>query len=606
MAALVLLLASGAQAQVRFDDPSFSTKATRIENLDVPGVGTFNVIFELSDAEGLFGPYQGDGIQLPPFSNAAEVEAAADAAITALNQFDATGVGKVDGQPGKTVYEVPDVTVARGLTDSLNTFQAFYTGIAGVGWDSTEEMTRDWAGEELTYAIYTDASVSTAEISLSPSRLTPAVQVGGDAPDQMFTVRNSGGGTLDYTITVTDDADWLSVDPTSGTSDGEADSITVRYDTDLLDLGTYPATITVSDPNASNDPQTIDVLLIVTDLPAISLSVNSLEPVTPVGEDAPQDSFTVTNSGGQILSYEVTKDELWLSVDPPSGNLMNAQMDTITVTYTTSGLSAGTYTATIVVRDEGAANLFQEIEVTLDVGGPVISLSPSILTPAVLQGDDAPDQTFQVSNEGSGTINYTIMDNADWLFVNPTSGTSTGDIDLITVSFDTQALALGTYPATIEVSDPNASNNPQTIDVLLIVTDLPAISLSLSLLAPQTVVGGDAPQDSFTVANSGGLILDYVLQEDADWLSVDPDSGTSTGEADTITVSYTTSELPEGTQETTITVNDPSAANNPQTIDVILTIPEPNAELGALVALVSVGLLVRGRRRHLHRARQCA
>jgi hypothetical protein len=96
------------------------------------------------------------------------------------------------------------------------------------------------------------------------------------------------------------------------------------------------------------------------------------------------------------------------------------------------------------------------------------------------------------------------------------------------------------------------------------------------------------------------------LQEDADWLSVDPDSGTSTGEADTITVSYTTSELPEGTQETTITVNDPSAANNPQTIDVILTIPEPNAELGALVALVSVGLLVRGRRRHLHRARQCA
>jgi hypothetical protein len=138
------------------------------------------------------------------------------------------------------------------------------------------------------------------------------------------------------------------------------------------------------------------------------------------------------------------------------------------------------------------------------------------------------------------------------------------------------------------------------------VTDLPAISLSLSLLAPQTVVGGDAPQDSFTVANSGGLILDYVLQEDADWLSVDPDSGTSTGEADTITVSYTTSELPEGTQETTITVNDPSAANNPQTIDVILTIPEPNAELGALVALVSVGLLVRGRRRHLHRARQCA
>jgi hypothetical protein len=591
LAALVLLLASGAQAQVRFDDPSWPTKATRIDNLDVPGVGTFNVIFELSDAEGLFGAFPGDGVQLPPFSNSAEVEAATDAAITALNQFDATGVGKVDGLPEYLGYNVADVSVIQGPFESLSAFGGVRNGPT---FFSLGANSFDWAGEEIVYAIYTDTSVSTAEISLSPSRLTPAVQVGDNAPDQMFTVRNSGGGTLDYTIT--GDANWLSLDPTSGTSDGEADSITVRYDTDLLALGTYSATITVSDLNASNDPQTIDVLLIVTDLPAISLSVTSLEPVTPVGEDAPQDSFTVTNSGGQILSYEVTKDELWLSVDPPSGNLMNAQMDTITVTYTTSGLSAGTYTATIVVRDEGAANLFQEIEVTLDVGGPVISLSPSILIPAVLQGDDAPDQTFQVSNGGSGTINYTIEGDANWLSLSPTSGTSTGDIDLITVSFDTQALDLGPYLGTITVSDPNASNNPQTIDVLLIVTDLPAISLSLSLLAPQTVVGGDAPQDSFTVANSGGQILNYTFLYDADWLSVDPGSGTSTGEADTITVSYTTSALPEGTHETTIFVSDPRAANNSQAIDVILTVPEPNAELGVLVALVSLGLLARGRR----------
>jgi hypothetical protein len=85
------------------------------------------------------------------------------------------------------------------------------------------------------------------------------------AADQ-FTVSNSGGGTLNYTIT--DNATWLSVDPPSGTSTGEADPISVIYDNSELPVGgPYNATITVSDPNANNSPRLVSVSVTVQEWP---------------------------------------------------------------------------------------------------------------------------------------------------------------------------------------------------------------------------------------------------------------------------------------------------------------------------------------------------
>ncbi|NIM50723.1 MAG: hypothetical protein GTO22_15975, partial [Gemmatimonadales bacterium] len=101
----------------------------------------------------------------------------------------------------------------------------------------------------------------TPTITLDPTSLSPSTDEGSSPAADSFTVQNTGGGTLNYTIT--DDVNWLSVDPDSGTSTGEADTITVNYSTESLSPGIYYATITVSDPNASNNPQTVDVTLTV-------------------------------------------------------------------------------------------------------------------------------------------------------------------------------------------------------------------------------------------------------------------------------------------------------------------------------------------------------
>ncbi|MEZ6096003.1 MAG: hypothetical protein R3C03_17565 [Pirellulaceae bacterium] len=72
---------------------------------------------------------------------------------------------------------------------------------------------------------------------------------------------------------------------------------------------------------------------------------------------------------------------------------------------------------------------------------------------------------------GPRQLEYSITKSADWLSISPTSGTSNGQADTITVSITTSAFAQGTYIATFTVIDFDASNSPQTIAVTLTITD---------------------------------------------------------------------------------------------------------------------------------------
>jgi len=104
---------------------------------------------------------------------------------------------------------------------------------------------------------------------------------------------------------------------------------------------------------------------------------------------------------------------------------------------------------------------------------PTIGLSPTSLTfNAVQGGTNPPSQTVTVSNTGpaGSTLNWSAMDNATWLSESPTSGSlASGNSQPMTVSVDITGLVAGTYNATITVSDPNATNNPQTVSVTLVV-----------------------------------------------------------------------------------------------------------------------------------------
>ncbi|UCD28265.1 MAG: hypothetical protein JSV03_14445, partial [Planctomycetota bacterium] len=85
-------------------------------------------------------------------------------------------------------------------------------------------------------------------------------------------------------------------------------------------------------------------------------------------------------------------------------------------------------------------------------------------------------------------------------------------------------------------------------------------------------MGYSLSDDTFTIASGGTDTLNYTISDDADWLNVSPDSGASTGEADSITVNYSVSGLTAGQYTATITVSSDDAYNSPQTITVNLMV----------------------------------
>jgi glucose/arabinose dehydrogenase len=119
----------------------------------------------------------------------------------------------------------------------------------GPGWGSPSKL------YEIAYTVPTLPS-----IGLSTTAITRAVDYTQALPDETLTVFNAGGaGTLNFTVCT--DQSWVSVSPEEGTSSGPGDpaTITVSYATAGLPIGSHDAAITVADPRAANNPQTIAV-----------------------------------------------------------------------------------------------------------------------------------------------------------------------------------------------------------------------------------------------------------------------------------------------------------------------------------------------------------
>jgi hypothetical protein len=97
-----------------------------------------------------------------------------------------------------------------------------------------------------------------------------------------------------------------------------------------------------------------------------------------------------------------------------------------------------------------------------------IGLDPAVLERSVVGGHNHASGAFTVTNTSQAQLTYTITDPASWLNVSPAGGTClAGEVDPIDVTFDAADLAVGDYTAAITVSDPEASNSPQTVAVTL-------------------------------------------------------------------------------------------------------------------------------------------
>ncbi len=119
--------------------------------------------------------------------------------------------------------------------------------------------------------------------------------------------------------------------------------------------------------------------------------------------------------------------------------------------------------------------------------------------------------------------------------------------------------------------------NPSAFIDLLETEDL-TIRVSDEDFFFSVVSDGPTPEPQIlSICNGGPGTLNWVIDEDCDWLEVYPNSGSSTGLADIddVTLSITMPSLP-GLYDCQLTISDPCAVNNPQTVSVVLYVADAN------------------------------
>ena len=113
------------------------------------------------------------------------------------------------------------------------------------------------------------------------------------------------------------------------------------------------------------------------------------------------------------------------------------------------------------------------------------------------------------------------------------------------------------------------------------ILDGPSIQTSVASIERSVWLGDPLSPDQFTIKNGGEGTIDYTIASNQPWLEVDPTSGQSTGEEDTIEVSYKFIELglPADDYHAEITITAAGAVNTPKVVPVTVRVQTVGPDL---------------------------
>jgi len=194
------------------------------------------------------------------------------------------------------------------------------------------------------------------------------------------------------------------------------------------------------------------------------------------GTNPANQTLEIWNSGAGTLNWGVSDSAAWLSLAPTSGSSAG-EHDEVTASVDIAGMSAGVYSATITIAAAGAINTPGTLAVSLTITeteAPTIAIGPASLSFNAVAGQANPaNKTLEIWNSGTGTLDWSVSDDAAWLALTPISGSSTGDQDVVTVaaSVDITGMTAGSYPATITITAAGATNTPRTASVSLQISE---------------------------------------------------------------------------------------------------------------------------------------
>lgn len=307
--------------------------------------------------------------------------------------------------------------------------------------------------------------------------------------------------------------------------------------------------------------------------PRLSLSATTVGPVNiAAGTNGPGQTVQAYNLGTGSLNLTATTSASWLAATVGSQTAC-AQASggcyTVSIALNTASLAGGTYTEYVTLTDPNAVDSPQSIAVTVNTA-PV----PSTLTAYVTQTEPNgtnPVAYFDIFTSGTGiTGKVTTQSGGNWLqFLNGASGLISSPAPwIIEVAAQTGQVA-GTYTGTVAISGSSVASDNKTINVTMIVTNSPIISLGANTTVQLSgYVGGPAQSSTVSFVNNAfGTNLSVTgATGSASFLSATVSSPGS------ITISANPAGLPAGITSGTVTIASNAANNSQISIPVELTV----------------------------------
>ena len=172
------------------------------------------------------------------------------------------------------------------------------------------------------------------KLGVSSERLT----LRKDEDRCFLTIRNEGTGTLKWSIE--EYPGWLTLSKAGGETCTEEVSITITVDRDRLPEGTYSATLYIRS-NGEDREVKVDV-----EQPRLSLSTTMLD----FGTSVSTLGFAILNRGTGTLEWTISENLPWLTLplEVTKGST-TSERDSVTVTISREGLTAGVYRGDIRV-----------------------------------------------------------------------------------------------------------------------------------------------------------------------------------------------------------------------------------------------------------------
>jgi len=200
--------------------------------------------------------------------------------------------------------------------------------------------------------------------------------------------------------------------------------------------------------------------------------------------------------------------------------------------YTVTASKSGFNTASIsIIVEEGKIS---RGDIQMIEEGPELSVQPTVID----FGTSQSTSSITISNIGIGSLDFNVTKNANWLQVNPVSGSVTNNPVSINVTVDRNLVSYGSYSDVIHINS-NGGNNQVSVTMIKQDPNAPLLSVSPS----QLNFGASLSSLNLNISNAGAGNLNWSLSKDQSWINLNPTSGTNSG---TVTVTVSRNGLPTG------------------------------------------------------------